>query len=119
MKNLFFVGIIILLLLPLGIIYADHGGSHPGVTIGNPITSNTISEFIDAILNLVVKIGSPIVVFFIIYSGFLFVTARGNPEKINIAKTTLLWTIVGAAIVLGALAISAGIKGTIDQIIGT
>jgi heme/copper-type cytochrome/quinol oxidase subunit 2 len=115
MKNLFFVIVIILLLLPFGILHADHGGPHP---LGNPLegTANTIPEFIDKILEMVVTIGGPIVVFFIIYSGFLFVVARGNPEKISTAKTTLFWTIIGAVIVLGALVISTAISGTIDQI---
>lgn len=115
MKNIFFIVAIILLFLPFGIIEAENP------TIGNPIesTASNIPQFIRAILDLVVKIGGPIVIFFIIYSGFLFVVARGNPEKINIAKTTLFWTIIGAVIILGAVTISIAISGTIDQIIGT
>ena len=49
----------------------------------------------------------------IIYSGFLFVAARGNSEKLTKAKDTLLYTIIGAAILLGAWAIATMISSTV------
>jgi hypothetical protein len=52
----------------------------------------------------------------IIYCGFLFVFARGNSEKLTHAREALLWTIIGAAILLGALAIATMIQGTITAL---
>ncbi len=89
--------------------------------IENPL-GNTIVDiptFILAILNFVLYVGIPIVALAIIYSGFLFVTASGNSEKLKSAKKTLLYTLIGAALLLGSLVIAQSIKGTVEEIIKT
>ncbi|MES2930324.1 MAG: pilin [Patescibacteria group bacterium] len=82
--------------------------------LGNGIKD--IPDFIVTVLNIVLIIGIPIVALAIIYSGFLFVTAAGNSEKLKKAKATLLYTIIGAALLLGSLVIAEAIKGTVDEI---
>ena len=71
---------------------------------------------IKAVLDIIVQIGSVVLVVFIVITGLLFVTARGNAAKLEEAKQALLWTIIGAAIVLGAFVISEAIQGTVDQL---
>jgi hypothetical protein len=89
-------------------------GCSPAGTICNPLgTSSTLPVFIKNILNGVLTIGIPIIALAIIYSGFLFVFARGNSEKLTHAKDTLLYTLIGAAILLGAYAIATMISSTI------
>ncbi len=68
------------------------------------------------ILAFVVKMGAVVIVFMLVYIGFLFVTAQGEPAKITAARTALLWTIVGALILLGAEAISLAIQSTVTAI---
>ena len=84
-----------------------------GGKICNPIESNTITEFIEKVLQGVIKIGLPVVVVAIIYCGFLFVAARGNSEKLTKAKDALLYTLIGAAVLLGAWAIATLIADTV------
>ena len=84
--------------------------------IGNPISSNTFADFASKILDIVIQIGFIVVVFFIVYSGFLFVSARGSEEKITTAKTAFLWTIIGAAILLGAKVLETAVQNTINQL---
>jgi len=64
----------------------------------------------------VVKIGIPIVALAIIYCGFLFVQARGKPEAIKKAKDALIYTIIGAAILLGSWAIAQLISETVLEL---
>ncbi len=96
------------------------GGGSPGTTsvtrLDNPLTINTIWDFVEKILNIVVSIGIPIVAFFIILSGFRFVSARGNPEALGEAKRMLLYTLIGAVLLLGAWVIAQAISGTVDLI---
>ncbi len=82
----------------------------------NPIRVNTIPEFVEAILGIVLTVGVPIVAFFIILSGFMFVVARGNAEKLESAKRTFLYTLIGAALLLGAWVIAQLIQGTVDAL---
>ncbi len=73
----------------------------------------TIDQFIERTLEGALRLGIPLVALAIIYSGFLFVAARGNPESLNKAKSALLYSVIGAAILLGAWAIAKLIKETV------
>jgi hypothetical protein len=68
----------------------------------NPIRANTFGKLVVGVANLVTQIAVPIVVIFLMYAGFLFVSARGNQQQLTKAKETFYWTIVGALIVVGA-----------------
>lgn len=81
----------------------------------NPINQNSLLELINAILRIVLQIGAILAVFFVIYSGFLFVTARGNPGKIEAAQKTFFYTIIGGLIILGAFVISEIIQSTVES----
>ena len=86
----------------------------PAGTICNPIKNATsVPGLISTILQGVLAIGIPIVALAIIYCGFLFVFARGNSEKLTKAKEALLYTLIGAAILLGAWAIAMMISATV------
>jgi len=85
----------------------------PG-TICNPIPNVTsIPGLIQTVLISLIKIGIPVIALAIIYCGFLFVAARGNPEKISKAKDALLYTLIGAAVLLGSWALATLISSTI------
>ncbi len=90
------------------------------ITLENPLEGQyeTIPEFIEGILKIVVQIGVPIAVFFIIYAGFLFVTSRGSDSQLEKAKTTLTWALIGSAILLGAWVLANAVAGTVKQITG-
>ena len=70
-------------------------------------------DLIRTILNGLLTIGMPVVALAVIYCGFLFVFARGNSEKLTKTKEALLYTIIGAAILLGSWAIATMIGATI------
>lgn len=88
------------------------------MSIDNPLGENVkdLPTFITTILNAVLVVGVPIITLAIIYSGFLFVSARGNPESLTKAKKALVYTIIGAALLLGSFIIANAIKGTVDCI---
>lgn len=85
-----------------------------GATIVNPIPKTaTLTAFIKNILTGVIKIGIPIITLAIIYCGFLFVSAQGNSDKLSEAKRALLYTLIGAAILLGSWAIAQLVSDTV------
>lgn len=81
----------------------------------NPITFPSISGLLIAVLNVAIVIAVPIVVMFVIYAGFLYVTARGNPAKIQEAARALTYSIIGGVIIIGAVAITAIVEGTVNS----
>jgi len=86
--------------------------------IENPIKgADSIEQLIAKIIDAAVIILMPLVVLFIVYSGFMFLIARGNTEALNKAKTNFIWVIVGVSVLLGAKVISAILKSTTEKII--
>ncbi|MHB1163176.1 MAG: hypothetical protein ACYCZZ_01445 [Minisyncoccota bacterium] len=77
---------------------------------------NCLMAFLNSILQFVIQIGVVVVILMLVYVGFLFVTARGEPGKITTARTALLWTVIGALILLGAQAIASGIQATVQAL---
>lgn len=89
------------------------------IIIDNPFKQNTIEGLINTIVNdILLPIGGVVAVLMIMYAGFMYVTAQGDPGQIKKAHDALLWAVIGAAILLGALVISEAIKETIDQLRG-
>ncbi|MES3032098.1 MAG: hypothetical protein V4699_02540 [Patescibacteria group bacterium] len=100
----------------ISVVYADVSDSCPVGTICNPIKAASIQGFIKTLLEGVLKIGIPVVALAIIYCGFLFVAARGNTEKLTKAKDALLYTLIGAGILLGSWAIATMISATVTAL---
>jgi hypothetical protein len=95
---------------------SNSSGSNINITLQNPLSgTNTLDGFLGKILDAVVLLLTPVVVIMMLYSGFLFVVARGNSEKLGEAKKALMYTLIGAAIVLGAKGFSTVIQNTISQ----
>lgn len=76
----------------------------------------SIGDFIMELLGIVVKIGVPIASIFLIWSGYLFVTAQGDTTKLATAKKTFVWACVGAAVLFGAWGLASAINGTINTL---
>jgi len=84
-----------------------------GTTLLNPLSAGTnLQTFLQDILQFVVQIGTVVVILMLVYVGFLFATAQGDPSKISAARQALLWTVIGALILLGAQVIATGIQAT-------
>lgn len=89
----------------------------PITPIDNPLgETKTVEAVMKQLLVGVIKIGIPIVALAIIYSGFLFVKAQGNPEELTKAKEALLYSLIGAAILLGAWAITEVVFETVKSL---
>ncbi|OGG47581.1 hypothetical protein A3D66_03165 [Candidatus Kaiserbacteria bacterium RIFCSPHIGHO2_02_FULL_50_9] len=133
MKRKFLVGSFLLVFVLPSFVLAQGqnpptgSGSNPsqyqpvtgGTPLKNPLKYDTIPEFLAAVLKVIAEIALPILVLFLVYIGFLFVTAQGNPEDLNRAKRYFLWAIIGALIILGASVLSAVIQDTVKKIQGS
>ena len=80
----------------------------------NPLQAPDLATLLSEILGYVVKIGSIFLVLMLVFVGFQFVMAQGNPEKVQSARSSLLWTAVGGLLLLGAQAIAMVIASTVQ-----
>lgn len=89
----------------------------PTISLINPLGSGaTLNSFLTSILDIVIQIGEVVVILMLVYVGFLFVVARGEAGEITKARRALLWTVIGALILLGAKAIAVGIQATVQAL---
>lgn len=86
------------------------------VSITNPLKVDTIQGAIQLFMSAVLRVALPFIVVFFIWSGLSFVLARGNPDKIKVAKNMFLYTVVGTLLILGAWVITNAIIGTVNSI---
>ncbi len=95
-------------------------GVEAQATLENPLNPafSTVSGFIAGFLRAIVVVSMPIITLFIVYSGFLFVTARGDTEQIKKARNNFFWVIIGAILILGAWVLATLIGGTVTQLVG-
>lgn len=82
----------------------------------NPTPYENIPDFVEALLLFLVKIGALLLVLMVIYAGFMFITANGQPDKLKTAKSAFLWVVIGGALVLGAWALSLVVGETIQDL---
>jgi len=83
-------------------------------TAGQTYTLHNIVTIIGEIRNFVLIVGIIIVLIFLIWGGISYMTAGGDATKIATAKSRIVAAIIGAAVVIGAFAILATIKGILD-----
>src|SRR3989338_7320856 len=98
------VAVLVLLASPLlaGAKTGGTGGNPTGgtgcvgnsCTVTNPLNAPDFKTLIEKVLQGVLIIAVPIIVLFIIYSGFLFVTAQGDTTKLQKARTNFFWVVI-------------------------
>ncbi len=98
-------------------------GSSSGCTgnncLQNPLQgsgTNNIFQLLAKILDIVIKLGIPIAVLFIVWAGFKFVTAQGSEDKLKEAKKNLAYTLLGIAIFIASALLVKIIEGTLTRL---
>lgn len=97
MRNCLFKIFILLLLISFSIpllVFA--------VEIRNPLTSNTLQEFIYRLINGLFTVAIWLSPILFVIAGFYFFMAQGDPQKIETAKNIILYTIIGLIIIISA-----------------
>ncbi len=119
MKTLISIGLIALVLMAAGmmIVLADEDefATAEGTTkLINPLgTESTIGGVIKNVLGGLQLIAIPIVGVMILVGGFQIMFAGGDPEKFKNGKKTILYTVIGYAIIL----VASGISFIIQEIL--
>ncbi len=112
-----FLASLVLLVLNVSIaLAAGADGSSSGSSLQNPLQFGGIAEFIAGALTVMLQVALPIISLFILYAGFMFVSAQGNTEKLAAARNNFFYVVIGAILILGAWVIATLIGGTVTQL---
>ena len=72
------------------------------VCIPNPLAADTFEKLIDNLITFIFWIALALFPLMIVIAGIYFVTAAGNPEQIEKAKSIILYTLIGFIVILVA-----------------
>ncbi len=91
-KKLFSLSV--LALIP-SITFADISGN-----LTQNTTSSSLKSFLVIIQNWLLSIVGGLAILFIIYGGFIYITSAGNQQRVELAKKTLTYAILGLVLVV-------------------
>lgn len=106
--------------LIIGIIFAiplltlaDSANEGLNIKFEPPVKFNSFEDLLKGALDVLLQISIPVIAGFIVWSGFLFLKAQGNPSELEKARKTLLFTIAGAGVIFGSWVIAKLIVATV------
>lgn len=77
----------------------------PGLAIRNTATTGSYTSILDNAMPLVFMIAGIVAFIYIVYSGFIFITAAGNPDATKKGTQGIVNGIIGLVIVFSAYGI--------------
>ena len=80
------------------------GGDYPELCGGGDET--TLQNTVGNVLNVVYGLVGILAVIFIIIGGFKYTTSQGEPGKVQQAKNTIMYALIGLVVTLSAFAIT-------------
>lgn len=96
-KKQLFIGLLVALGAPLLL-------AHPALAADGNV--GQVENFIRTIIKVVAGLAGLVAAGFFVVGGFTYITSTGNPERLDKAKQTVVWSAVGLAIVIAAFVIS-------------
>lgn len=78
-----------------------------------PIGPTSFTTLFEGISTTILGVVGAIATIMIIVAGIFYLTSAGSPEKMKLAKTTLIYAIAGIVVALAADAIIGAITGAI------
>lgn len=93
---------IFLLLILLIVFLAPLAVEGNTVTIEPPTRHKSFWDLIDDLIDFIVMLAIAIAPIMFLVAGFYFITAAGDPVKIQTAKRIVLWTFIGLLVVMSA-----------------
>lgn len=104
------------LTIPISL-FAQLPGENDPTGIGNPLgNTDSLPTLVRALVEGARDLGFIVAVLFLVYAGFLFVTARGDTEQLKRARMAFFWAVIGTAVLLGAWVLANVLQGTVEQL---
>lgn len=83
---------------------------------GETATGDQLPARIGAIIKIILGLLGIVVVLIVVYAGFLWMTAGGDPDQTKKARGWIIDAVIGLAIILSAYAITDFVIGKLVQI---
>ena len=84
-------------------VFAESGPG--GLTITDPLGGSSFQAVVAAVSEALAEIAIPIVAVMVLYGAFQIMTAGGKPEQVSSGRKTILYAVIGYAVVLLATSV--------------
>lgn len=84
----------------------DFTGQLGGTAEQAGYTEATLVDIISSLISVILSILGVLMLIFMLYAGFLWMTAGGDSKQVDKAKETMVRTVIGLIIIVGSYAIS-------------
>ena len=84
------------------------------IEIENPLVHKTVEELVNSIAEFIRNTSLILAPILIIIAGFYFITAMGDPKRIETGKKIILYTVIGLTIILIASGLVALVRNIIQ-----
>lgn len=101
-------------LLSFSIAFGQEGGEFKRLKLPWFTNVSDLWRVIAGVVNIILALAGLVAFFYIIYGGFLYLTAAGDPEKATKGKTTLIYAFLGIVIIVLAYVIVRYLIGILD-----
>lgn len=78
--------------------------THPALAATAGVSN--VESFIKSVITLLAGLAGLVATGFLVVGGFSYITSSGNPEHLDRAKRTIMFSMLGLAITIGAFVIS-------------
>ncbi len=80
------------------------------IEIENPLEYGSFGELVEGLIKYILWVATALAPLLILIGAFYFMTAAGNPDRIQTGKRIILWTCIGFGIILFAWGLVALIE---------
>lgn len=79
-------------------------------------SSQTLPGMVGSIINVVLGFLGILLLFYMLYAGFLWMTAGGDTKKVDTAMSIIKQAVIGLVIIVAAFAISSFVLGSLVNV---
>lgn len=94
---------------------APVAGGTQTIELPNPLGVSDINGLINTIIDGLIIFATPVAAAMVLWAAYLFMSSGGDTKKLTEARSALLWTVVGYAILLLAKGIGLIIQNFLSQ----
>lgn len=75
-------------------------------TLYNPLGEVSVPQLIGRVIQIVLGLSGSLALLMFCYGGLIWLTASGEPGKIEKGKKTLIWATIGIGVLFGAFSLA-------------
>ncbi|MBI5794431.1 hypothetical protein HZA87_05145 [Candidatus Uhrbacteria bacterium] len=81
----------------------------------NPLGTTDITVIIARLIQAILGITGAVALLMFIWGGFQWLISGGSPEKVKKGKETLIWAVIGLAVIVGAYMLVSAVVSALES----